>query len=129
MCHTDFTDSTDLWMKGRMFQILPLRKIYEICEICVTFGYGWTVLSGVTVFVVALAFFSVAERSSTLVVSSPVARARSFTPLMLAEVEKSSSLLAPPRFLMPMEKGGAAKLPSVSWRAPGEVGNLHVLAL
>ena len=91
--------------------------------------YGWTVLSGVTLFVVALAFFSDAERSSTLVVSSPVARARSFTPLMLAEVEKSSSLLAPPRFLMPMEKGGAAKLPSVSWRAPGEVGNLHVLAL
>ena len=56
------------------------------------------------VFVVALAFFSDASRFRLLAISSPVARARSFTPLMFFDTVKTSSLTAPPLFLMPSEK-------------------------
>ena len=66
-------------------------------------NYGfWSSL--LLAFVVAVAFFSVASRFRFFVTSSPVARARSFTPLMLPVTVKSFSVLAPPRFLMPREK-------------------------
>lgn len=53
---------------------------------------------------VAVAFFSVASRLMLVADSSPVARARSFTPWMFLDTLKSSGMAAPPAFLMPSEK-------------------------
>ena len=51
-----------------------------------------------------VALFSVASRLRVAGVSVPVARARSFTPLMCCVVLNSSSVSAPFLFLMPIEK-------------------------
>lgn len=51
-----------------------------------------------------VAFFRVASRLSDFDISSPVARALSFTPSMFLETVKSSSLSAMSLFLMPREK-------------------------
>ena len=55
--------------------------------------------------VMAVAFFRVASRFRDLATRVPVARARSFTPLMFLVTENSSSEAEPPLlFLMPREK-------------------------